>query len=258
MNSRTLSKPTRRRGFSFLELQVAFLLLGIALAGLGPLVVMQSKQLRALEERFNDQDTYYLVPSPDAWARKLGAAATIQTEDPGTSVVPVTFIDNDDPGYSERDAGPVYWTSHSESDAFAGELRRHDGSGVGDAAIWEFSGIAAGWYQVLVTYDADDNYATDAPYTVFDGATAEATVRIDQTEDPSGGLFQGYRWESLGLFSVGGDVLRVELSDDADNTIAADAVRIVAVRNQVEILSSQKSLESDTATAHVSVTLMVP
>src|SRR3972149_1390366 len=37
-----------RRGFSLLELQVAFVLFGIALAGLGPLVVMQSRQLQRL------------------------------------------------------------------------------------------------------------------------------------------------------------------------------------------------------------------
>ncbi len=75
-----------RRGFSFLELQVAFVLFGIALAGLVPLVVMQSRQLKKIEDRFNHQTTYYVTPSANLWARKLGAAAGIATEDPGALV----------------------------------------------------------------------------------------------------------------------------------------------------------------------------
>ena len=61
-----------RRGFSFLELQVAFVLLGIALAGLVPLVVMQSKQLLAIESRLSCEETHYFAPTDSAWARKLG------------------------------------------------------------------------------------------------------------------------------------------------------------------------------------------
>ena len=77
-----------RGGFSFLELQVAFVVFGIALSGLGPLVVMQLRQMEKLDSRFSDKATHYLVPSSDPWARRLGAVATIQTEDvvpaPGT------------------------------------------------------------------------------------------------------------------------------------------------------------------------------
>jgi len=42
----------RRRGSSLLEVQIAFALLGIGLAGLCPFVVMQLKQLLNLESRF--------------------------------------------------------------------------------------------------------------------------------------------------------------------------------------------------------------
>jgi hypothetical protein len=69
-------------GFSFLELQVAFVLLGIALMGVVPLVVMQSRQLKAIEGRLGHGQTYYLVPAESEWARKLGARATIQPTQP--------------------------------------------------------------------------------------------------------------------------------------------------------------------------------
>jgi hypothetical protein len=72
----------RRAGVSLLELQVAFVVFGIALAGLAPLTVMQLRQLHMLEERLNDTTTYYLTPATDPWARKLGAAAAINSTAP--------------------------------------------------------------------------------------------------------------------------------------------------------------------------------
>jgi type II secretory pathway pseudopilin PulG len=247
-----------RTGFSLLELEVAFVLLGIALAGLGPLVVMQSRQLKRLESRFRDQTTYYLAPSENRWARKLGASALIQTEDPGSAPPPVTLIDNGDPGYREIDLGMVDWTSLSRPDAFQGTLRRQDGSGVGDRARWEFTDLEPGWYEVLVTYSAGPNQATNAPYGVYDGTTCEGTVPVDQSVAPSGATYLGVPWESLGLFSIYGEALHVELRDSADNDIVADAVRIVPVRNDVRVLSLEKSLTGEEATAHVSVILQVP
>ena len=94
-----------RSGFSALELQVALLLLGIALAGMVPLVVMQTKQVKSLENRwdpdwteeqqasdywidpylaYKDGPVYYLVPAEvsscslaNPWARKFGAPARL-------------------------------------------------------------------------------------------------------------------------------------------------------------------------------------
>jgi hypothetical protein len=100
---------TDRAGFSFLELQVALILLGIAFAGLVPLVVMQERQLKRLEGHYghrttNDVNragyvptTYYLVPAvvgdrpPSAghWARKVGTpAVTLQSSIPVSSTEP--------------------------------------------------------------------------------------------------------------------------------------------------------------------------
>lgn len=84
------------------EVQVAFMLLGIGLAGLCPLVVMQLRQVRQLEMRLRGQvietsritgvsqamvimkdgsnlppATYYLVPWQNPWAQKLTGSAQI-------------------------------------------------------------------------------------------------------------------------------------------------------------------------------------
>jgi prepilin-type N-terminal cleavage/methylation domain-containing protein len=78
----------RRRGFTILELEVAMVLFGVALTGVCPLMVMYSKQLKNMQGRFNPQTAYYLVPSSDAWTRKLGAAASVVTQDPGAPPPP--------------------------------------------------------------------------------------------------------------------------------------------------------------------------
>lgn len=78
-----------------LEVQVALVVFGIALTGLGPLVVMHSRQLRKLEARFSPGATYYAVPTTDLWARKLGAAASIATYDTsGSPAAPITGVND--------------------------------------------------------------------------------------------------------------------------------------------------------------------
>ena len=77
-----LRRGTPRFGLTYLEVQVAFLLLGVGLSGLVPLAVMQSKHLERIEDRFDHQTTYYLDPSDSAWARKLGVPASVVTTPP--------------------------------------------------------------------------------------------------------------------------------------------------------------------------------
>jgi hypothetical protein len=84
LGSRPIGRTSRRAAFSLLELEVALVVFGIALAGLAPHAVMHIKHLRRLESRFSPETQYFLVPSLDRWARKLGAAASLTTIDPGT------------------------------------------------------------------------------------------------------------------------------------------------------------------------------
>jgi Tfp pilus assembly protein PilV len=85
-----------RTGFSLLEFQVALVLLGIGLVGLFPLVVMQSRAVASLERRLAPQTTYYLVPWPSPWARKLGAKAQVTaTPSAGSAAaVPLTPVND--------------------------------------------------------------------------------------------------------------------------------------------------------------------
>jgi hypothetical protein len=100
--SRRCPARPRRRGHSLLDVQVAFVILGIGLAGLSQVVVMQIRQVRVLENRLQGQvmrtntstpmlpgQTYYLVPWKNPWTRKLSGAAQIVASSsiPGDPVV---------------------------------------------------------------------------------------------------------------------------------------------------------------------------
>jgi type II secretory pathway pseudopilin PulG len=119
--------PHVRRGYSLLEVQVAFALLGIGLAGLCPLVVMQLRQVRQLELRLQGNvvqtnpvtgasqtmlqgNTYYIVPWTNVWTQKLtgsGQILTSATKLTGLGKV-VTLIKNScDPGYPPLSATPA-------------------------------------------------------------------------------------------------------------------------------------------------------
>ncbi|HEX4132270.1 MAG TPA: hypothetical protein VHZ24_19725 [Pirellulales bacterium] len=71
-----------RRGVSMIEVQAAMVIFGLALSGLAPCMVMYTKHLRSLEQRFDPGTTYYLVPAGDLWSRKLGIAATVTSQAP--------------------------------------------------------------------------------------------------------------------------------------------------------------------------------
>ncbi|HEX3870279.1 MAG TPA: type II secretion system protein [Pirellulales bacterium] len=78
-----------RRGFSLIEVQVGLVIFGLMLSGLVPYMVMYTKQLRKIQQRYSPQTVYYLAPADDLWSRKLNIAATVTTVDPGSSEIGV-------------------------------------------------------------------------------------------------------------------------------------------------------------------------
>jgi uncharacterized protein (DUF1800 family) len=103
-------------------------------------------------------------------------------------------------------------------------------SGTGtETASWSFTGLQPGQYKVAATWVGYDSSATNTPYTVCDGTTKLGTVRVDQTVDAAGFSDGGSAWQDLGTFTITGTTLTVKISDDANNTANADAVRIERV-----------------------------
>jgi hypothetical protein len=78
-------RSARRRGSTYLEVQVAFAVLGVALAGLAPVVVSQLRMTERVEDLLPSDVELYFAPMNDPWARKLGIDAELLAIDPGPS-----------------------------------------------------------------------------------------------------------------------------------------------------------------------------
>jgi hypothetical protein len=133
------------------------------------------------------------------------------------------FIDNGDAGFSTAGS----WIP------FAGQGNQSDvhyalpGAGT-DVARWT-AAVAPGQYKVAVTWSPLYNRATDAPFSVYDGNTRLSTTAVNQQLAPADFTDQGVAWKSLGTVTVSGNSLKVELGNNANWHVIADAVRIERV-----------------------------
>ena len=131
------------------------------------------------------------------------------------------YLDNGDVGFSTTGS----WNPSSNTEGYLGDIV-HSAAGNGaDVASWDFA-VTPGQYQVSVTWSPHTNRATDAPYTVFDDTFALVTALVDQQQSPNDFFDLGADWEDIGVFNITSNDLRVELSDEANNYVIADAVRL--------------------------------
>jgi prepilin-type N-terminal cleavage/methylation domain-containing protein len=267
-----------RPGFTFLEFLVAMVVLGIALTGLFPLMVVCSRGVESLELRYSEQgnknnnwfspvyrtDTtgviprddygdWYAIPPDDPWARKLGAVTTFSRSQP-TGTAPTTIIDDSDSGYSTTGT----WTSQANTNAFLADQQLHDAGGdSSEKATWTFSNVPTGRYYVLATWQADSTLATNASYTIYDGNadTTPVTVSINQTGAPSGDVYTGWQVLTTRIFTSSDKVIKVTLSCNAGKAVVADGMRIVPTSS---ILSVSKSFNSEEVSIRVKLGASLP
>jgi hypothetical protein len=108
----------------------------------------------------------------------------------------------------------------------------HVGNG-SDKVTWSFP-VTPGRYRVATTWVPHSIRATDAPFTIFDGSEPLATFRVNQQLAPDDFTRANTDWEYLGgELNLSSDQLAVQLSDDADWYVFADAVLIERVGDLV-------------------------
>ena len=135
---------------------------------------------------------------------------------------PVQIVDNGDAGFTTVGAWRRWSGQGFENDIHEGQPG--DGTGV---ARWTFADLSAGMYRVAVTWSAYSNRATDAPFSVWDGATRLASKRINQQIAADDFVDADTSWERIGdIFQVDSGTLVVQLANDADGKLNADAIRV--------------------------------
>jgi prepilin-type N-terminal cleavage/methylation domain-containing protein len=266
-----------RRGFSFLEFLVAMVVLGIALTGLFPLMVICSRGVESLELRYTDQGnkngnwfspvfrpntdsvtsradredygTWYLNPPADPWARKLGAVATFSRTAPAPSPAPI-IVDDGSNGYSTTGA----WSTAADPNAFLSDQQRHESQATPtDAALWTFTNVANGRYYVMATWHAATDLAADARFDVYDGdnvSTPTTTAFANQAAAPNSSVYAGWQILTTWNFTNADKIIKVKLSSNTAAAVVADGVRVVPVAT---ILSVDKSFNDQEVTIRVKI-----
>jgi RHS repeat-associated protein len=128
----------------------------------------------------------------------------------------VVLVDNSDTG-NVKATGT--WATSTAGTGFHGVDYRTHAAGTGtNTFAWTLNVPQAGTYEAFVKYPAGT--ATNAPYKIdFNGGTT--TKPVNQTTGAG-------TWVSLGSFSFAeGNTGKITLSDQANGTVVADAVKLV-------------------------------
>jgi uncharacterized protein YkwD len=138
----------------------------------------------------------------------------------GNTFTRTAIVDNSEWGFAAvGDWAPSVGQGFQNNLTFAAK-----GAGT-SVATWTFS-VKPGRYRVAATWSVHANRATDAPFTVLDGSTVLGTVRVNQELAPGDVTDQGVGWKMLGEFDISGTTLSVQLSDNANEYVIADAIWI--------------------------------
>jgi len=117
------------------------------------------------------------------------------------------------------------WTDYAAG--YNNKFKYHPGGGTGNKNVtWTFTGLPPGQYQVSATWAAFSIGATNAPFTIT-GDAALPPVRVNQVNPPAAHVVEGgIPFQNLTTVAITGSTITVKLTDDANNYVFADAVRI--------------------------------
>jgi hypothetical protein len=141
----------------------------------------------------------------------------------------VKTIDDGDAGFSATGN----WHVQNSKGGFAQDIQFASKAEKNDktfaVATWTFTGLDVGQYRVSITIPGSSSYASDAPFSVFDGTTLLKTVLVNERSTLGNCGADGLRWQNLGTFTIHGGTLVVQLTNRAGGQVAADAVKIERV-----------------------------
>ncbi len=134
------------------------------------------------------------------------------------------IIDDNSPGFSKT-AG---WKVSTQSNGYLVDVTHAPAGDGSRVATWTFDGLAPGNDVVSATWTTNANRATNAPFTVRDGVGGPVLeqIRVNQRLAPNDFTDVGTSWEQLTIVGITGSTLVVELSNDANQYVIADAIHL--------------------------------
>lgn len=95
--------------------------------------------------------------------------------------------------------------------------------------------LAAGYYELFMSWLQSGNRATNTPVEVFDNDTSRGTVTLDQQKAPGPHEFDGLSWTSIGGYQIDSGTLKVVVTDDADGFVIVDALHYKQAANPTNL-----------------------
>ena len=255
-----------RKATTYLEVQVAMVMLAIATSGLYSVSVIQTKQSARLTgrvfEEFADAEAAINAPA-SPWARKLGVMATVdEVVSPAIAIDAdsyfVSITDNEDSTLTTKFTAPAdgdddSWIDWKYTHCYGGTAFYHEENsnpGAGSYCDQEINGIPAGNYEVLITYPNLYSLGRRIAYEIYDGTTLVKTVYINQWLACNDTQLDGHGWERIAVMPITSGKLKIRIKDGpyAQNFVIVDAI---AVRTRKFELTSVNATVSGGATAVV-------
>ena len=149
---------------------------------------------------------------------------TVTLDPPPSSLI----IDDADSGFSSTDGWSVY-PGNESINGYNSDFTYTQPGATTELATWSFEGLLPGDYEVAITWHARDIYrATNAPFKVYDGTNLVSEAEVNQQLEPTADYVEGDKPFQIvfASVSVSSGTLVVELSNDADDYVIADALRI--------------------------------
>ena len=237
----------RRVGATYLEIQVAMVMLALGMAGLYSMTVVQTRQASRLQSQLPPDDNAALNSAATNWHRKLGVYASIEaavvTNPPVGPKPPLDIV------VDNADGAPAFTHFHNPADTYGWNDWTYGGSYLGNTMYHRSDGNVGSWveykanvppgnYEVYTTFPGLTSLGTNIEYQLFDSAALITSEFVNQTVHPSDLTYGGETWKSLGTYTVNSGELRVRLLDSpgATNYIIADAI-LISERPSLSVVS---------------------
>jgi RHS repeat-associated protein len=149
----------------------------------------------------------------------------------------VVLVDNTDIQNTKTSSTTGTWPSANSTSAYGIDYQSHAAGTGTNTFTWILNFPQPGTYQVFVRYPNVSGAASNASFKITDSAGTVTTVPVNQTTNAG-------QWVSLGSYSfvTGGNTQRVAVTDQANGTVVADAVKLVR-NNTGEVDSEAKSFQ---------------
>jgi hypothetical protein len=145
----------------------------------------------------------------------------------------VTIMDDGQTGFSTTGT----WTRATGGGNAGDRMVANKGTGQ-SVATWQFSGLTPGRYRVSATWVADRTLATNAKYEIHSADRRLGAVTINQERTPASLTVSNVKWQDLGYATITGDSISIKLSNNANDRVMADAIRIEKVSTANTIIRS--------------------